>query len=91
MLFRSHSNAPQALSLHTRGNQEHAFYHSLPTRRAELKCQLKRLSGPHGTHVVWFRAWHPHRYDYGEADLRLLPGLELVAELEDGIVFKVIR
>ncbi len=86
-----YSNAPQVLSLHTGRNREQAFYYFLLTRRAELKCQLKRLSDPHGTYVVWFRAWGQHRYDYGEADLRLLSNLERVVELEDGIVFKVTR
>ena len=82
-----YSNSPTALSLHVGGNQEHAFYHRLPTFHAELEQVWSR----DGTYVVWFRAWDQHYYDYGEADLRLLPNLELVAELEDGIVFKVTR
>ena len=42
-----------------------------------------------GAYVVWFDRFHylTHRsYDY--LDLRLMPGIEIVAELADGVVFR---
>ncbi len=83
-----YSNLPQPLSLHIGRIRKYAFYHRLPTSHA----RLERVWSQDGAYVVWFyTAFNQHRYDYGEADLRLLSNLELVAELEDGIVFKVTR
>ena len=43
-----------------------------------------------GTHIVWFRAFHNRDvYGYDLMDLRLLSGVEPVAELDDGVVFRV--
>ena len=45
-----------------------------------------------GVHVVWFEDyWRRRPYDYGVADLRAYPGLEPVAELADGAIFRVNR
>ena len=41
-----------------------------------------------GGHVLWFRKWKP-LYDFDELDIRVLPGMEPVAELSDGVVFRV--
>ncbi len=41
-----------------------------------------------GGHVLWFRKWKP-AYDLDELDIRVLPGVEPVAELSDGVVFRV--
>ena len=41
-----------------------------------------------GGHVLWFRAWKPP-YDYDELDIRVLPGVEPVVELSDGVIFRV--
>ena len=41
-----------------------------------------------GGHVLWFRRWKPP-YDFDELDIRVLPGVEPVAELSDGVVFRV--
>ncbi len=83
-----YSNLPRLLSLHIGRIWKYAFYHRLPTSHT----RLKRVWSQDGDYVVWFyRAFNQNRYDYGEADLRLLPNLEPVAELEDGIVFKVTR
>ena len=57
-------------------------YHVLWFSRTALERQ-------DGAYVIWFDNYV--RHDYGEADLRLLPGLEPVAELADGVVFKVTR
>ena len=38
-------------------------------------------------HIVWFRSFI-HRLNYDLMDVRVLPGLETVAELADGVVFR---
>ena len=41
-----------------------------------------------GAHIVWFdRFYHRSRFTHDALDLRLLPGMEIVAELADGVVF----
>ena len=41
-------------------------------------------------HIVWFREFHKRRpVGYSVMDIRVLPGVEVVAELSDGVVFRV--
>ena len=43
-----------------------------------------------GAHIVWFLAHSDQGfYGFDELDIRLLPGVEPVAELADGVVFRV--
>ena len=43
-----------------------------------------------GAHIVWFRSFGDQGfYGYDLMDIRLLPGVETVAELADGVVFRV--
>ena len=43
-----------------------------------------------GAHIVWFRAFGDQGfYGYDLMDLRVLPGVETVADLSDGAVFRV--
>lgn len=45
-----------------------------------------------GAYVVWFNDWYNfYKHDYGAANLRVTPGLEPVAELSDGAVYRVNR
>ena len=39
-------------------------------------------------YFVWFRRMQDPRYDYGPAELAALPGVQIVAVLEDGYIFK---
>ncbi len=48
-------------------------------------------TAPDGAWVVWFNNLWGNRYDYGVPDMRVTPGLEPVADLSDGAVFKVNR
>ena len=42
-----------------------------------------------GAHIVWFdKFYHRSFLSYDDTDLRLLPGVETVAELADGVVFR---
>ena len=42
-----------------------------------------------GAHIVWFdRFYSPARFGCDDLDFRLLPGVEIVAELADGTVFR---
>ncbi len=83
-----YSNAPRPLFLHAGKNRKYAPCHHLPTL-STLRARQDRFWRQDDAYVVWFyRPWKlRHRYD--EAALRSLPGLKPVAELADGIVFKV--
>ena len=61
-------------------------------RRPRPRDALRRWlrSAPEGAPIVWFRAPLPSRsLDFGPAALRVTPGVEPVAEFEDGAVFVV--
>ncbi len=86
-----YSNAPDPLFLYDGGkstNRYHALCNSC-TRTALERQFAERI--PDGAYVIWFDGWELHLFDYGEDDLRLLPGLKLVADLADGVVFKVTK
>ena len=42
-----------------------------------------------GAHIVWFEGVHAGNRSGDDLDLRLLPGVETVAELADGVVFRL--
>ena len=65
-------------------------YRILPSSRTALNRQFAEWI-PDRAYVIWFDKWNHGRHEYGEADLRLLPGLHPVAELADGVIFKVNR
>ena len=47
---------------------------------------------PDGVYLVWFLGWTNNElYDYTAADLRAAAELELTAELDDGVIFRVAR
>ena len=87
-----YSNAPHPLSLHSGGGggKNVTRYLHLQNRYTALERQFAETV-PDGAQVIWFDQWRDGDHDYGEADLWLLPGLEPVAELADGVVFKVNR
>ena len=63
-------------------------------RRPRPRDALRRWlrSAPEGAPIVWFRAPLPSRsLDFGPPALRMTPGVEPVAEFEDGAVFVVNR
>ncbi len=87
-----YSNLPGPLSIHIGKNQKFAPCHRLDHGLTAFRARMERVQSQDGAYVVWFTAeWIQYRYDYDEADLRSFPGLEPVAELADGIVFKVAR
>ena len=61
------------------------------TGREQLAAWL--AGAPHGAYLVWFNnRWdNDAAYDYGAPALRASPGLEPVAELDDGLILKVNR
>ena len=62
----------------------------LPLPQDRLRAFFSRA--PEGALVLWLGEWSSeHFYDYGRAALRLVPGLEPVAEFADGAVFRVAR
>ena len=53
-------------------------------------ARRKIVAGSDGGHVVWFHT-HTEGYEYGVADLRGLSELEVVADLSDGVVFRIVE
>ena len=57
----------------------------------ELDAARRKIaSASDGDHVVWFRS-HTVGYLYGDGDLRALPELEVVADLPDGVIFRIVE
>ena len=63
-------------------------HHLLPAEIHHFTSAIMEGTNGDGGHVLWFRKWEP-AYDLDELDIRLLPGVEVVAELADGVVFRV--
>ena len=80
-----YSNAPHPVSLHLGKDRKYSPYHALPASPAALEWDRD------GVYAVWFHEALEWYHGYGEADLRRLPDLKPVAELADGVVFKVTR
>ncbi len=88
----THSNAVLPMALHVGRNRQMRRHYRLWKRLELPEEEVERTpDGANANYVVWFDESDQSRHDYDDADLRLLPGLELVAELEDGVVFKVNR
>ena len=45
-------------------------------------------SSEHAMTIVWFKRFERREYSYDDQDLRALPGLELIADLQDGALFR---
>ena len=57
----------------------------------ELEAARRKIaSASDGDHVVWFHS-HTVGYLYDDGDLRALPELEVVADLPDGVIFRVVE
>ena len=64
-------------------------YQDLPwTGIHEVIPRIMRRTDGEGAHIVWLQN-EKSLYDYDALDIRLLPGVETVAELSDGVVFRV--
>ena len=98
-----HSNERPLVNLHTRGRASH--YGNMPRNRiggsvigvgfpdrppAEERLEERIANSPDGAYVIWFKNWWNYQiYDYGAANLRLMPHLQPVTELADGVIFRV--
>lgn len=98
-----HSNERPLVNLHTRGRASH--YGNMPRNRiggsvigvgfpdrppAEERLEERIANSPDGTYVIWFKNWWNYQiYDYGAANLRLMPRLQPVEDLADGVIFRV--
>ena len=63
-------------------------HHRLPAEIHNFTSAIMEWTDGDGGHVLWFRKWKP-AYDLDELDIRVLPGMEPVAELAYGVVFRV--
>ena len=98
-----HSNERALVNLHTRGSA--SSYGNMPRNRiggnvigvgfpdlasAEERLADRIANSPDGAYVIWFKTWWNYQfYDYGAADLRLMPRLQPVEDLADGMIFRV--
>ena len=60
----------------------------LPDEIQSLTSSILRSTDDDSTYIAWLRDAAPF-YDYDDFDIRVLPGVEPVAELYDGVVFRV--
>lgn len=81
---RFHTNNHRAVFAHT----SHDNHGTLELRLELAKRQIQSL--PEGAYIVVMRSYRP-RYKYSAAELRELDSLAPVAELRDGVVFRVTR
>ena len=63
-------------------------HHFLPAEIHNFTSAIMGWTDGDGGHVLWFRRWKPP-YDFDDFDIRVLPGVEPVAYLSDGAVFRV--
>ena len=81
---------PAIIDLQPLRNVEGNYGDNFASGRERLRYWLKDV--PEGTYVIWFLDWYANAYyDFGDAEMRELPELELTAELDDGVIFRVAR
>ena len=77
------SSVPVAI-LYATGVREYVYLSQ------ELEAARRKIaSSSAGDHVVWFHT-HTEGYEYGIGDLRELSELEVVEDLSDGVVFRIV-
>ncbi len=97
------SNERALVNLHTRGSASQ--YGNMPRNRlggtiigvgspdlapAQKRLEERIANSPDGAYVIWFKTWWNYQfYDYGAADLRLMPRLQPIEDLADGVIFRV--
>ena len=72
--------------LHLYANVDREANRELPLAGEDMRERIARMDD--GVAVVWFHRGQRRR-EYGALDLRATPQLALVAELDDGLVFRV--
>ena len=79
-----YSTEPAVVYLH---NGRPGSYWDLPEQFRRWLADV-----PDGTHVVWFYNWYNSRqFDYSAADMRGSSDFKPVAEMADGVIFKIDR
>ncbi len=66
-----------------------ADWTAAPRKHLRIMLAMRWTKIEAGAHVVWFAPFYNRAYfSYDGLDLRVLPGMEIVAELADGVVFR---
>ncbi len=79
------------LALET-GTNVRGKYPTLPSKRHTLARRIEDGVYEDGTYIVWLKSVKlASHYDFDDADLRVLPEVEMVVELSDGVIFRVGR
>ena len=91
-----YSNEPSLVYTHNTGDARYfLMLNTWPRGNRDYVANALPLSKParqDGSYVIWFsNKWNVIKYDYGDADLRVAPGLEPVVELSDGAIYQVNR
>ena len=85
---RVYSNSPRLAWFWDR-NAAPGKHQGIPSNRIhEVIPRIMRRTDGEGAHIVWLQN-EKSLYDYDALDLRCLPGVDTVAELSDGVVFRV--
>ena len=86
-------NVTELVAFHNRGD---ATYYvapeslpPVPTNARQWLTWRDDIPPDEDAWIVWFHSEHRERYSYGSVDLLLLPGVETVASLFDGVVLRV--
>ena len=79
------------LALET-GTNVRGKYPTLPSKRHTLARRIEDGVYEDGTYIVWLKSVKlASHYDFDDADLRVLPEVEMVVKLSDGVIFRVDR
>lgn len=85
-----YSNYPAALYVHRPGFREYGeLKENLATGYNTNLTRFIEELATEGDSIVWFHAPIHPRFRYDADDLRALPGLDLVAEADDGVLFRI--
>lgn len=61
-----------------------------PTLPHELGVLLQKIeNGREDAYIVWLKRYGHDAYEFDDRDLRVLPGVETVADLSDGVIFRL--
>ena len=61
-----------------------------PTLPHELGVLLQKIeNGREDAYIVWLKRYGYDAYEFDDRDLRVLPGVETVANLSDGVIFRL--
>ena len=91
LLVYFHNDVAASYDLAPRSRPAGAAVAASVSGSADSQAQLTQwlAAAPSGSSVIWFKDWRDTLYDYTPAQMRATPGLELITELDDGLIFRL--